>query len=274
MPWKLFALGFALFLSGCSSRKAAPAGPPPSVPVSVAIAARESMPIVIRAIGSVEPFESSADQIADCGRTDERALQRRREVKKGDLLFEIDPRPYREALAASRSQSCPRPRRNCGKRRPIWARTSRNRNTPKPTPRAMRNWPKRASSHAASRSRRRPIPMHWANRCAPIGPRSIALARRLRRTGRLSDRAKLDLTYCEIRSPISGRAGNLLLHVGNYVKSNGDTTLVVINRMRPVFVTFGVPEERLAAIRGAASARKLPVDVTPQDAPASSCAAN
>jgi multidrug efflux system membrane fusion protein len=78
------------------------------------------------------------------------------------------------------------------------------------------------------------------------------------------DRAKLDLAYCEIRSPIAGRTGNLLLHVGNYVKSNGDTALVVINRLRPIFVTFGVPEERLDAIRRSSSARKLPVEVSPQ----------
>src|SRR5438552_16550736 len=78
------------------------------------------------------------------------------------------------------------------------------------------------------------------------------------------DRAKLDLTYCEIHSPISGRAGNLLVHAGNYVKS-GDTTLVVINRLRPIFVTFGIPEDKLAAIRQGQNARKLPVEVTPQD---------
>ena len=81
------------------------------------------------------------------------------------------------------------------------------------------------------------------------------------------DRAKLDLTYCEIRSPISGRAGNLLVHAGNLVKANGDNALVVINRIKPIFVTFAVPEGKLAAVRQASSVRKLPVEVSLQNEP-------
>ena len=73
------------------------------------------------------------------------------------------------------------------------------------------------------------------------------------------ERAKLDLSYCEIRSPIAGRAGNLLVHAGNLVKAN-DVPLVVINQVSPIFVTFGVPERYLNAIRqksaGRAAARR------------------
>ena len=54
------------------------------------------------------------------------------------------------------------------------------------------------------------------------------------------ERAKLDLTYCQIRSPISGRAGNLLVHAGNLVKVS-DVALVVVNQIEPIFVSFGVP---------------------------------
>src|SRR5207302_3024975 len=75
------------------------------------------------------------------------------------------------------------------------------------------------------------------------------------------EQAKLNLAYCEIRAPISGRAGNLLLHPGNLVKANGDNALVVINQIAPIFVTFGVPERYLSEISRQHSRRKLEVQV-------------
>jgi len=78
--------------------------------------------------------------------------------------------------------------------------------------------------------------------------------------------AKLNLAYCRIESPASGRTGNLLVNAGNLVKVN-DVPLVVINRIAPVFVSFSVPEEQLAEVRARyASGGRLGVEVTPQDA--------
>ena len=74
-------------------------------------------------------------------------------------------------------------------------------------------------------------------------------------------RAKLDLGYCEIRSPVSGRAGNLLVHPGNLIKVN-DVALVVINQVAPIFVSFGVPEEQLDAIRRRSAGAKLAVQAS------------
>ena len=73
------------------------------------------------------------------------------------------------------------------------------------------------------------------------------------------DKAKLDLSYCEIRSPISGRTGNLLVHQGNLIKAN-DVPLLVVNRIAPVFVSFNAPDKYLDAIRKFSAARKLPVE--------------
>jgi multidrug efflux system membrane fusion protein len=57
------------------------------------------------------------------------------------------------------------------------------------------------------------------------------------------------------------------VHAGNLVKSNGDTALVVINKVKPAFVSFSVPENRLSAIRQANSARKVAVDAWLQNDP-------
>ena len=83
----------------------------------------------------------------------------------------------------------------------------------------------------------------------------------------LVEKAKLDLSYCSIRSPISGRAGNLLVHAGNLVKDNGDNALVVINQVAPIFVNFGVPEQYLPEIRRANAQNRLPVRVSLQNEP-------
>src|SRR5207249_11540316 len=76
--------------------------------------------------------------------------------------------------------------------------------------------------------------------------------------------AGLDLSYCEIRSPISGRAGNLLLHPGNLVKANGDNPLVVINQIVPIFVSFGIPERYLGELSRQHSRHKLSVEASPE----------
>jgi multidrug efflux system membrane fusion protein len=78
--------------------------------------------------------------------------------------------------------------------------------------------------------------------------------------------AKLNLGYCEIHAPISGRTGNLLVHPGNLVKVN-DVPMVIIHQVAPIFVNFSVPEQHLAAIRRLAANRKLPVRVFSQDNP-------
>jgi multidrug efflux system membrane fusion protein len=78
--------------------------------------------------------------------------------------------------------------------------------------------------------------------------------------------AQLNLSYCEIRAPLSGRTGNLLVHPGNLVKVN-DVPLVVVHRISPIFVDFSVPEQHLAAVRRLDAAHKLPVRVTSQDDP-------
>jgi multidrug efflux system membrane fusion protein len=63
------------------------------------------------------------------------------------------------------------------------------------------------------------------------------------------ENARLQLEYATIRSPLTGRAGSLLVHAGNLVKANDENPLVVIHRMEPVEVAFSVPERNLAAIK-------------------------
>src|SRR5258705_10966984 len=71
--------------------------------------------------------------------------------------------------------------------------------------------------------------------------------------------ARLNLSYCTIAAPISGRAGSINLRAGNLVKANDDPPLVTILKLRPVYVTFSVPEKYLASVRKYAEGGALAV---------------
>jgi multidrug efflux system membrane fusion protein len=77
------------------------------------------------------------------------------------------------------------------------------------------------------------------------------------------ENARLQLSYCDIRSPIDGRTGSLMVHPGNVVRANDSNSLVVINQIAPVYVQFSVPETQLGALRARGEAG-VPVAAMPQ----------
>ena len=93
----IFAL--ALSLSGCGKQQAQAVGGMPPVPVSVAVAAQEAVPVQIRVIGTVEPSSTVQIKSQVAGELLSVHFTEGRDVNKDDPLFEIDPRPYRDALA-------------------------------------------------------------------------------------------------------------------------------------------------------------------------------
>ena len=240
-----FAL--ALALSGCGKQQAQAVGGMPPVPVSVAVAASEAVPVQIRVIGTVEPASTVQIKSQVAGELMSVHFIEGRDVKKDDLLFEIDPRPYREALAqanaavakdqAQLTQAQANLARDTAQAKSAEADAYRYEQLAKEgVAPAMQATQQRAAADAAHESVR-------ADQAA------IESARASLESDRAAEaRAKLDLGYCEIRSPVSGRAGNLLVHPGNLIKVN-DVALVVINQIAPIFVSFGVPEEQLGEVR-------------------------
>src|SRR5205823_869460 len=79
------------------------------------------------------------------------------------------------------------------------------------------------------------------------------------------ENARVLLSYTDIRSPIEGKTGNLMIKQGNIVQAN-TTELIAINEIQPIYVTFGVPESTLSGIKRYMAGGKLPVAVTTQDA--------
>jgi multidrug efflux system membrane fusion protein len=141
-------------------------------------------------------------------------------VKKGDLLFQIDPRPYEATLAQARAQ------------------LERDR--------AMTQWSENQVKRYADLVQKDYVTKEQFDTTRSNAEASVAT---VKADEAAVENARLQLSYCTVTAPISARAGSVLVYPGNQVKGNDDKPLVVLNQVQPVFVSFAVPESSLAAIR-------------------------
>src|SRR5436309_4808214 len=252
-----------MMLAGCGSRPQAKQGRMalPPVPVSVGSAVRQAVPIQVRAVGTVEPYSSVQIKAQVGGPLLSVKFTEGTNVNQGDLLFEIDPRPFREALRQADAAVA----KDEAQQRVAAANLARSRVQLKNAQQEARRFEQLSKEGISTRMQEDQI--RTAAEVAEQTLKSDVAALEGIRAALEADRsaveqAKLNLSYCEIRSPISGRAGNVLLHAGNLVKANANTPLVFINQVSPTFVSFGVPERYLTSISHQHSRHKLAVDVS------------
>ena len=252
--------------AGCSAKKvpAASAMGMPAVPVTVATAMKESVPLELRVIGNVEASSTVQVKSMVDGQLMSVHFAEGQDVEKGQLLFEIDPRPYQEALRQSQAAL----EKDRALLRQNEANLERDRVQSKNASADAGRYSQLAKEGVVSRqqseqSQSTADALSESIRADQAGIESARAS--LNSDAAAIDKAKLDLAYCSIRSPLSGRAGNLLVHPGNLVKANDTNALVVINKLAPIFVNFSVPEQSLDAVRKNSQNGKLAVDVSPQD---------
>lgn len=244
--------------------KPAMAGPP-VVPVSLAKATQESIPTEIRVIGTVSASAVVQIKSQVGGELTEVHFTEGQNVAKGDLLFQIDPRPYEDALRQAEA-AVERDRAQIAQAEATLAQNNAQARYAESDAKLQSDlrqggltsrsqYDQSQANADAAKAATRATQASIESAKAALGADQAAVAA-----------AKLNLTYCQIRAPLSGRTGNLLVHAGNLVKAN-DVPLVVIHQVSPIFVDFNVPEQHLPTIRRLAAGRKLPVKVESKDDP-------
>ena len=227
-----FALASIVVISACGRKVEKPVEE--IVPVLAVKVEKRDVPVELSAIGNVEALQSVAVQARVSGEIQSVAFREGQDVQPGDLLFTIDPRPYQAALAEAQ------------------ARLERDRALAK-------NSEESAARYGDLVKKEYVTPEQYEQ--------MRAAAEAARATSRADEaaveNARLSLSYTRIVAPIAGRTGSIQVHQGNMLRPNDDRTLVTINQIHPIAVTFTVPEAAFDAIRRAQAESKLSVVARP-----------
>src|SRR5881296_4474269 len=216
--------------TGCSRKGA---GGPARVPVTVARAEQRAVPYEIVATGTVEPRQTVSVQSQVTGVLTQVAFREGDDVAAGQVLFQIDPRPFQAAL----DQALAMLARDQAQAQSAVLDAQRYAALVKQDYVTQSDYDaKRAAAEALQ---------------AAVRADSAAVAN-----------ARLNLEWAAIRAPIAGRTGRLLVREGNLVRANAADPLVVINQIRPILVRFAVPQKHLGDIQRYRQNR-LPVFVSP-----------
>ncbi len=202
----------------------------PPLPVVVATVGHRDVPVQLQAVGTVRAQATVAVRAQVGGLLERVHFREGEEVRAGEILFTIDPRPFRAELAEAEAQ--------------LTASLAEEENAGDEARRYAELLRQGFVSQQES---------------ARLASRAAALAGSVKAAKARVENARLQLEYSTIRSPLTGRAGILLVHAGNLVKANDDNPLVVIHRMQPVEVAFAVPEGNLPAIKAQLTKEELPV---------------
>jgi multidrug efflux system membrane fusion protein len=207
--------------------------------VAVAQARRANVPYVIEANGVVSPMQSVAVTPQVDGIIISVDFQEGQEVRPGQALFHVDPRPYEnayeQALAVLARDSA------------TWVNAKGN----------------------ADRYRQLLAAKVITPQETDVQLTTAATAEATIRSDRASAaQAKFNLDNTVVRAPIAGKTGSLLVKRGNLVRSGGNTPLVVINQVRPILVRFAIPSSQLPLVlqygaRGGLEVAAVPGGVAP-----------
>ncbi len=215
----LAALLLTASLGACGRDDARAARSQPAVPVTVAKITRQTVPVTVRAIGHVEPIATVAVKARIGGTLDKVHFREGQDVRAGDLLFTIDPRPSAAALRQAEAQ------------------LERDQALARKAEADVARYKELVAKDFVTKEQYDQI---------------VANAGALRASAQADqanlDNARLQLAYCTITAPIAGRTGNLSVKPGNLIKANDDRGLVTINQTRPIDVSFTVPAQLLPAI--------------------------
>jgi multidrug efflux system membrane fusion protein len=228
LAWLGLLLSLSLFTGSCSGDKKPP--PPPPVPVLVGTVTEKTVPVELKVIGNVEAYSTVSIKSRLAGQLVQVNFKEGQDVKQGDLLFVIDPRPYEAAL------------------RQVEANLQRDKALATKAQGDARRYAELIRKQFVSQQDYEQAKATAESLSATVHADEVAV-----------QNARLNLSYCYIKAPISGRTGSLIAHQGNMIKDNADTAMLVINQIQPIYVSFAIPEQNLAAVRKYLAVEKVPV---------------
>ena len=204
----------------------------PLVPVMVGKVSQKTVPVEVRVIGNGEAYSTVQVKSQVDGQVERVYFQEGQEVKKGDILFTIDRRPFEATLQQSQANLA----RDVAQEKNARAQAERNEQLFKEG-------------------------IISKDQYDQFRTNADALKAGVRADQAAVENAKIQLGYCSVHSPIDARTGALMIHPGNVVKAN-DAALVVVNQISPLYVNFSVPEQYLPEIRRFMAGGRLKVQAS------------
>lgn len=224
-------------LAGCSGKGGgADARPAPApVPVTVSAVVRKDVPVDVRAVGNAEAVSTVQVLPQVSGLIQEVHFREGDNVKKGQLLFTIDTRPYRASLSVAQAE------------------LEKNKALAEQAHADLGRYEKLASEGLASQLDLSKARANAAALDATLGENRASI-----------QSSSINVNFAAIRSPIDGKTGSLLVHAGNVVSPTDVRPLVVIRSLAPIYVRFAIPEQFLSGVRSRFKEGRVVVQAAPR----------
>jgi len=231
LPVWLVLLSALICLPACSEGKSDLPQKTPPVPVTVGAVVQKTVPVTVQTIGNVEAYTSVSVKARVGGELQQVHFQEGQEVKQGDLLFTIDPRPYQAVLKEAQ------------------AKLARDQALLKKAEDDARRYSRLIKDDLISREQ-----------YDQVTANAQALAATVQADAAAVEHARLQVGYCYIYSPVSGRTGSILINQGNLIKAEDEKNpIVIIHQIQPIYVSFSLPEKYFPEVKAAMAKGTLPV---------------
>jgi membrane fusion protein, multidrug efflux system len=244
-----WAVTAALLFAACSDNAAGKARVQlPPVPVTVGEVLEKTIPVQLTAVGNAMAYTSVGIKSQISGQLVEVRFKEGQDVRKGDLLFVIDPRPFEAALRQTEAALNQRQ----AEVRQALAAVERDTAQLENSKVQERRYRELVAKELIAREQYDTLNTNMAAMQATVEADRAAVENAkaaLQAAQANVDNARLQLAYTTIYAPIDGRTGNLLVQNGNVLKANDDNPIVVINQVHPIYVSFAVPEQYLVDIK-------------------------
>jgi membrane fusion protein, multidrug efflux system len=212
----------------------------PAAPVTVAVAGQAAVPVELNAIGNAQAYRTVQVKSMVDGQIERVLFKQGDDVHAGQLLFQLDKRPFQAALDQALGKLA-QDEATAANSRAQAARDDALLKAGVLAPQDAQAQEAQAAAYTAAVQ---------ADKAAV-------------------ETARVNLGYTDIRAPISGRAGAILVNLGNLVKANDANPLTTLNQVTPIYVAFNIPEAQLPSVRARAQAGLqvqtfVPNDVRPE----------